>query len=148
MKVILQQDVKGQGKKGDLINASDGYARNFLLPKGLAIEANESNMNLLNQKKQADKNRKDREIASAKELVQNLSKLTVVLKVKSGESGKLFGSITSKDVAEGLKKQHNIDLDKRKIVMDEAIKSIGVIEFDVKVYDGISGKLKVRVEGE
>jgi large subunit ribosomal protein L9 len=148
MKVILMQDVKGQGKKGELINASDGYATNFLLPRKLAVEANESNMNLFNQKKQAAVNKKNKEISTAKELAQKLSQTTVVLKAKAGENGKLFGSITSKDIAEGLKKQQGIELDKRKIILDDTLKTLGSTEFEVKVYEGISAKLKVKVESE
>ena len=148
MKVILLQDVKGQGKKGDLINASDGYAINYLLPRKLATEANEANINILNQKKQAAVNKKDKEITTAKELAQKLSQTTIVLKAKAGENGKLFGSITSKDIAEALKKQHGIDLDKRKIILNDTLKNLGSSEFEVKVYEGISAKLKVKVESE
>ena len=148
MKVILLQDVKSQGKKGDLINASDGYAINYLLPKKLAIEANGSNMNLFNQKKQAAVNKKDKEVLNAKELAQKLSQTIVILKAKAGENGKLFGSITSKDIAEGLKKQHGVDLDKRKIILNDTLKNIGSSEFEVKVYEGITAKLKVKVESE
>ena len=148
MKVILQQDVKGQGKKGDLINISDGYARNFLLPRKMAVEANESNLNTRNQKNEAEKSKKDREIAAAKELALKIGQATVVLKAKAGENGKLFGSITSKDVAEGLKKQFKLDLDKRKLLMNDAVKNLGISEIEVKVYEGIASKLKVKVEQE
>lgn len=148
MKVILTQDVKGQGKKGDLINVSDGYARNFLFPKNLAIEANQPNLNVLNQKKQAEKNKKEKEVSEAKELAQKIGQLTVSLKAKAGENGKLFGSITSKDISEQLKKQHKIDLDKRKIALDEAIKTLGTVEVDVRLHEGIVAKLKVKIAGE
>ncbi len=146
MKVILQQDVKGQGKKGDLIDVSDGYARNFLLPKKLAVAANEANLNIMNQKKQAEKNKKDKEITSAKELAFKISQVTVSIKAKAGENGKLFGSITSKDIADGLKKQHNIDLDKRKLLLEDSIKSLGALDVEVRLYEGIMSKLKVKVE--
>lgn len=148
MKVILQQDVKGQGKKGDLIDVSDGYARNFLLPKKLAVPANEANLNIMNQKKQAEKNKKDKEISSAKELALKISQATVCIKAKAGENGKLFGSITSKDIADGLKKQHNIDLDKRKLLLEDSIKSLGALDVEVRLYEGITSKLKVKVEQE
>lgn len=148
MKVILQQDVKGQGKKGDVLNVNDGYGRNFLLPRKLAVEANESNMNVLKQKNDAEKARKDKELAAAKELAAKLGQTTVVLKTKAGENGKLFGSITSKDIAEELKKQHKLDLDKRKIVLDDALKSLGMVEVEVKICEGVSSKLKVSIEQE
>ena len=148
MKLILQQDVKGQGKKGDIINASDGYARNFLLPRNLAVEANEANLNILNQKKQSEKSKKEKEVLAAKELAHKISEATVILKSKAGENGRLFGSITSKDIAEGLKSQYNISLDKRKIMLEDAIKSLGLLEVEVKLYEGIGSKLKVKVVAE
>ncbi|MGE5472958.1 MAG: 50S ribosomal protein L9 [Ignavibacteriales bacterium] len=148
MKVILQQDVKGQGKKGQMVEVSDGYARNFLLPKKLAIEANSSNVNLLNQKKQAEAGKKSKELAQAKMLAEQIDNATVVIKAKSGENGKLFGSITAKDITDHLKNQVGIDLDKRKISLDDSIKSLGVIEVDVRIYEGVHSKLKVKVEQE
>jgi large subunit ribosomal protein L9 len=148
MKVILQQDVKELGKKGALVEVSDGYARNFLLPRKLAVEANQTNMNILNQKKASDANKKQKELENAKQLAVNLEKVTVLLKAKAGENGKLFGSITSKDIAEELKKQHKIDIDKRKIVLEDSLKSLGTVQLEVKVYEGVVGKLKVKVEQE
>ncbi len=148
MKVILKQDVKGLGKKEDLVNVSDGYARNFLFPKGLAAEANASNINIMNTKKEAEKTKKDRELAHARELVQKLKDIEVVIKTKSGENGKLFGSITSKDISDKLKNNFKLDIDKKKIVLPDPIKSIGTVELDVKLYPEISGKLKVRIENE
>ncbi len=148
MKVILQEDVKGKGKKGDLINVSDGYARNFLLPRQLAVEASQSNVNTLNQRKAAEKSRRDKEITAAKELAEKISQITVTIKAKAGENGKLFGSITSKDIAETLKAKHKIDLDKRKILLDDSLKSLGVQEVEVKLYEGVSSKFKVKVEQE
>lgn len=146
MKVILKQDVKGLGKKDQMVEASDGYARNFLFPKGLAVEASASNINVMKTKNEAEKQRKDREIAQAKALAEKIKKTTVTLKVKAGENGKLFGSITSKDVSEALKAQHKLDIDKKKIVMPEALKSIGTCEVEVKLYPEISSKLTVKVE--
>ncbi len=148
MKVILKQDVKGLGKKEDLVNVSDGYARNFLFPKGLAAEANAANINIMNTRKEAEKTRKDRELAQARELAQKLKDMEVVIKAKSGENGKLFGSITSKDISDALKKDFKLDIDKKKIVLPEPIKSTGTIELDVKLYPEVSGKLRVRIENE
>ncbi len=148
MKVILQEDVKGKGKKGDLINVSDGYARNFLLPRQLAVEASQSNVNTLNQRKAAEKARKDKEIASAKELAEKISRITVTIKAKAGDNGKLFGSITSKDIADNLKTKHGINLDKRKILLNDSLKSLGTEEVEVKLYEGVTSKFKVNVELE
>ncbi|MBC7765455.1 MAG: 50S ribosomal protein L9, partial [Hyphomonadaceae bacterium] len=125
MQVILSQDVKGQGKKGQLINVSDGYARNFLFPKGLAIEASKANINVMQGKKDAEVHRKDVEVAKAKALAQSLSDISVTITTKAGEGGRLFGSITGKDIAEALKAQHKIDLDKRKINMHDPLKHLG-----------------------
>ena len=148
MKVILKQDVKGLGKKEDLVNVSDGYARNFLFPKGLAAEANAANINIMNTKKEAEKTKKDRELAQARELVKKLKDIEVVIRTKSGENGKLFGSITSKDISDKLKNDFKLDIDKKKIVLPEPLKSTGTVELDVKLYPEGSGKLRVRIENE
>ncbi|HHV29551.1 50S ribosomal protein L9 [Acetivibrio mesophilus] len=148
MKVILKQDVKGLGKKESLVDVSDGYARNFLLPKGLAVEANATNMNIMQSKKEAEKNKKDRELAQAKELADKIKKIVVTLKAKAGENGKLFGSMTSKDVSDYLKKQHNLDIDKKKINLPDSMKALGTYEADVKLYPGVSAKLTVKIEHE
>lgn len=144
MKVILKQDVKSLGKKGDLVNASDGYARNFLFPKGLAIEANASAMNEFNNKESAKKFHKAEEIKAAQQVADKLSGKTFSLKAKAGANGKLFGSVTSKDVAAKIKADLNIDVDKRKIVMED-IKAFGTVEAEIKVYQGISAKVFVQV---
>ncbi len=146
MKVILKQDVKGLGKKEQMVEASDGYARNFLLPKGLAVEASASNVNIMKTKKEAEAHKKEREIAQAKELAKKIKEITVTLKVKAGENGKLFGSITSKDVAEALKSQYKLDIDKKKLVMPDALKSVGTCEVEVKLYPEISSKFTVKIE--
>jgi len=148
MKVILKQDVKGLGKSGEMHEVSDGYARNFLLPRGLAVEANATNINEMNVKKEAEKMRKDKELAKAKELAERLKDITVVIKAKAGENGKLFGSITSKEIADRLKGDFKIDIDKRKIHLPDALKSLGTTELDVKLYPEVSAKLKVRIEQE
>lgn len=148
MKVILKQEVKGLGKKESMVEVSDGYARNFLLPRNLAVEASATNMNVMKTKKEAEQTKKEREISQAKELAAKIKEITVVIKTKTGENGKLFGSITSKDVAEKLKSNFKIDIDKKKIVMPEALKSIGTTELEVKLYPEVSTKLKVRIEQE
>ena len=129
MKVILTQDVKSQGKKGDLINVSDGYARNFLLPKGLAIEANKQALNDLEGKREAAAFHRNVEEEKARNIAERMKEMTVNLSAKAGAGGKLFGSITSKDVAEALKKQYNIDIDKRKFELKVAPEPLLCQEF-------------------
>ena len=146
MKVILNQDVKGQGKKGDLINVSDGYARNFLLPKNLAKEATKENLNVMQGQKESQEYRKQKEQEEAQELQKKIAELTVNIKAKAGENGKLFGSVTSKEIAEELKMQHHIKLDKKKFVLPDGIKTLGVTQVDIKLHPGVVGKLKVMVE--
>ena len=144
MKVILQQDVKNLGKKGDLVIASDGYARNFLFPKGLAIEANSSAMNDFNNKEASKKFHKAEEIKAAKADADKLDGKTFKLKAKAGANGKLFGSVTSKDVSKQIKDELGIDIDKRKIVMPD-VKAFGTVQAEIKVYQGISAKIFVQV---
>lgn len=145
MKVILTQDVKAQGKKGDLINVSDGYARNFLFPKGLAKEASKQAMNELEGKRGAEAYRRNLEEEKARNIAERMKHITVTLKAKAGEGGRLFGSITSKDIAEALKAQFNIDIDKRKLEMKDGIKACGTFEVPVRLYAGIIGAFKVSV---
>lgn len=146
MKVILLKDIKGLGKAGDLVNAKTGYARNFLLPKGDAIEATPGNLERW-KKDQADLAKKEEtEHKEALELKKKLEDVSVVLEGKAGEGGRLFGSITSKDIADALKKQHKIVVDRRKIELKDNIKSLGVTEVDVRVYSEITAKLKVNVK--
>ena len=144
MKVVLKQDVKGLGKKGELVNASDGYARNFLFPKNLAVEANAQNMSELKNREQAEKYRIETETAAAKKNAENISGKTIRLTAKAGQNGKLFGSVTSKEIAEKLASEFGIKVDKRKVVVDD-IKQFGTYEFEVKLYQGISAKLFVMV---
>ncbi|MBR2472002.1 MAG: 50S ribosomal protein L9 [Clostridia bacterium] len=146
MKVILNQDVKGQGKKGDMINVSDGYARNFLLPKGLATEATKSAINEMKGKADAKAYREEKELEAAKELAAKIESVSVVIESKSGDNGKLFGSITSGDVADALKMQGHIVVDKKKIVLHDPIKSVGEYSLPVKVHAGVSATLKVTVK--
>lgn len=144
MKVILKQDVKGLGKKGELVNASDGYARNFLFPKGLAAEANAQAMSEFKNKQQAEKYRIETETAAAKAAAERISGKTVHITAKAGQNGKLFGSVTSKEIAERVKAEFGIETDKRKIIIDD-IKQFGTYEFEIKLYQGISAKLYVIV---
>lgn len=144
MKVILQQDVKSLGKKGDLVNTSDGYARNFLFPKGLAIEANTQAMNDFNNKEKAKKFHKAEEVKAANELKDRLDGKTFKLTAKAGANGKLFGSVTAKDVAAEIQKATGESIDKRKIAMQD-IKAFGTVQAEIKVYQGITAKVFVQV---
>lgn len=144
MKVILLKDVKKVGKKGEVVNASDGYARNFLFPRNLAEEANDNNMHVLNIKKENERKKKLLDIQKAQETADTVKGKMVKLSAKCGDNGKLFGAITVKDVAEELKKQLNIDIDKKKIEMD-TIKAMGRYEVELKLYPEVSAKIFVEV---
>ncbi len=144
MKVILTKDVKAQGKAGQIINVSDGYARNFLFPKGLAIEADAKAMNEIKNKEASEKHKIEVETNAAKATAEKLTSVQVKIKCQSGGDGRLYGSVTTKDIAEELKKQHGIEIDKRKIQMD-AIKAYGSYTADVKLYNGIVGKVSILV---
>jgi len=148
MQVILKEDLKGYGKKEDLINVSDGYARNFLLPRGIAVEASKNNMNIMKSRKEAERSRKGREQNSAETNAQKLENVNLIIKGKCGSndgSSRLFGSITSKDISDALKAQFHIEIDKKKIVLDEPIKTLGEKFVDVKLFQGIGAKIKVTV---
>lgn len=145
MKVILLKDVKGLGKSGELVNAKDGYARNFLLPKNIAIEATKENLAKWKQEQKELKKQEEAEKAEALSIKEKLEKTTVEFKSKAGENGKLFGSITSKDIAEKLKKEYKIEIDRRKIEMDDNIKELGTTNVIVRVYPEITASLKVKV---
>jgi large subunit ribosomal protein L9 len=145
MKVILLQDVKELGKKDTVANVSDGYARNFLFPRKLAVEASEGAMKTIADKRSSEINKKNQELKTAKELADKLNKIEVEIKAKCGENGKLFGSITNKDIAEIIKTKHKIELDKKKIVMNDAIKTVGTYEVEIKVYPEVSAKVKVTI---
>lgn len=148
MKVILLQDVKSLGKKGEIVNVSDGYARNFVLPKKLGVEANTSNMNDLKlQKANADKVAQE-QLEAARELAALLETKEVVLRMKSGEGGRAFGSVSSKEIAAAAKTQCGLELDKKKIQLPEAIKALGVYEVNVKLHTKVTGRLKVKVVEE
>lgn len=148
MKVILTQDIKSVGKKGQIIDASDGYARNFLLPKKMAVVADSTNLNELKTKQDANKYKRDMSKANAEELAQKMKDFELIFKIKAGENGKIFGSVTSKDIAEALNKKYFVEVDKKKICLDDAIKTLGVYTIDIKLFEGITGKLKVSVVQE
>ena len=143
MKVILLENIKGVGKKDEVINASDGYARNFLFPKKLAIEANKGNLGNLKAKKDSNEYKRNQEKEFAQKIAEQLKGLTVQIKVKAGENGKIFGGVTAKEISENLNKQYNIEVDKKKIVLKETIKVLGITNIDVKLFEGVVAKLKV-----
>lgn len=147
MKVILKKAIKGIGDAEQLVNVSDGYAKNFLIPKGLAVFADAKNINIMKTKKEAMEKKIEKEKQQAKELQSRLKDITVNIKAKSGGAGRLFGSITSKDIVEKLKEDFDIEIDKRKLNAD-AIKTLGSHIIDVKLYANISAKLKVQVTEE
>lgn len=145
MKVILLSDIKGVGKKDQVIEASDGYARNFLFPKKLAVEANSTNMNNLKAKQESNQYRKDVEKQEAQKIAEKLKGIMLKVRVKAGENGKIFGGVTSREISEGLKKDYNIVIDKKKIMLADTVKTLGTITVDIKLYEGVTGKLKVDI---
>ncbi len=144
MKVVLKQDVKGLGKKGELVSASDGYARNFLFPKNLAVEANAQNMTELKNREQAEKYKIETDTAAAKKAADEMNGKTIVITAKAGANGKLFGSVTAKEIAEKIEKEFGVKTDKRKISVED-IKQFGTFPFEIKLYQGVTAKLFVRV---
>ena len=145
MKVILLQDVKSQGKKDQIIEVSEGYARNFLFPKKLAIPADAKAVNDAKNRKDSEKYKIEQEKQAARELAKKIGESTVKITADAGEGGRFYGAVTSKDIAEALKSQFNLDIDKRKFDLDAPIKAFGTYKIDVKLYQGISGKLTVMV---
>ena len=145
MKVILLGDIKCVGKKDQVIEASDGYARNYLFPKKLALEANTENMSKLKARQDSNKFKKDTEKKQAEEIAQKLKGIMLRIKVKAGENGKIFGGVTSKEISDGLKRDYNIEIDKKKILLNETIKTVGTFTVDIKLYEGVTGKLKIDV---
>lgn len=148
MKVILLQDIKGLGKEGEIANVKDGYARNFLLPRKLVAEATEGNLRALAEQKVSQELKWQQEIDEAKDIATKLGESPIEITAKAGEGGKLFGSVTSKDLAEALEKQHKIKIDRRKIVLPEPIRELGIRDVEVKLHTGAVGKLKVNIKGE
>lgn len=146
MKIILTEDVKSLGKKGEIVEVNDGYARNFILPKKLGLEANGRNMNDLKlQKANADKLAKE-QLEAAQEFARVMETKEVIVTMKSGEGGRVFGSVSSKEIAQEAKKQCQMEIDKKKIQLPEPIKSFGVYEVSVKLHPKVTGKLKVKVQ--
>ncbi len=145
MKVILLDNIKGVGKKDEVINASDGYARNFLFPKKLAVEANSENMSKLKAKQDANQYKKSQEKEEAQKQAEKLKGILLKIAVKSGENGRIFGSITSKEIADSLKEQYKIEVDKKKIDLKEPIKTLGSFNVSIKLYEGVVGNLKIQL---
>ena len=148
VKVILKENIKGVGKKDEIINASDGYARNYLFPKKLAVEATKENLGKLESKNEANKFKKQNEKNDAIEVANKLKELVLTIKVKAGENGKIFGGVTSKEISENLKEQYKIEIDKKKIEVKETIKSIGRFTINIKLYEGVNAKLTVNIIAE
>ena len=147
MKVILLEDVRGSGKSGDVVNVSDGYARNMLIPRGLAVEATPQNVKQLEKKKEAIAKKFAEDKAAALEMKKKLEEITIEVKTKAGKNGKVFGSVTSADIAEALQAQ-GFDVDKKKIQLDSPIKATGTTDLNVKLFTEVSGKVKVNVVSE
>ena len=145
MKVILKADIKGVGKKDQVINASDGYARNFLFPKNLAVEASNENMSKLKAKQDSNSYKKSQEKEEAKKTAEKLSKILLKVPVKAGENGKIFGGVSAKEISELLKKNYKIEIDKKKIELKETIKTLGARTITIKLYEGVIGNLKIDV---
>ena len=145
MKVILLQDIKNVGKKDEIINANDGYARNFLFPKNMALEATKDNLLKLQAKKDSKAHKKNLEIEEFKKQAEIINKLTLEIKVKAGANGKIFGGVTPKEISEELNKQHKIQIDKKKIVLKETIKNVGRFTVDIKFGDGVNAKLTLNI---
>ena len=145
MKVILKADIKGVGKKDQVINASDGYARNFLFPKNLAVEANSENMSKLKAKQDSNNYKKEQEKEEAKRIAEKLSKILLKVQVKAGENGKIFGGVSAKEISELLKKNYQIEIDKKKIELKETIKTLGARTVTIKLFEGVIGTLKIDV---
>ena len=148
MKVILKENIKGVGKKDEVINASDGYARNFLFPKNLAVEANAENMSKLKAKQDSNAFKKSQEKEEAQKIADKLSKILLKIKVKAGSNGKIFGGVSSKEIAENLEKQYQIKVDKKKIELKDAIKTLGTFNVNIKLFEGVVGKVRIDVISE
>ena len=146
MKVILLDNIKGVGKKDQIINASDGYARNFLFPKKLAVEANNENLAKLKSQNESKAFKKETERNEASKIAEKINRITLKITVKAGENGKIFGGVTAKEIAESLKNEYKIEIDKKKIALPETIKNIGTYTVDIKLYEGIVAKLQLKIE--
>lgn len=148
MKLILLEDVKSVGKKGDIVNKNDGYALNYLIPKKLAVEATKANMNDLELKKKAEEKRKKEELEEAKKIAEQLNDKVIKVSVKAGENGKVFGSVTNKEIADALAKQTGMDIDKKKISFDAPIKMVGRRIVKIKLHPQVTVELAVEIAGE
>ena len=148
MIVILNRDIKGTGKAGDVVKVSDGYARNMLIPRGYAKEATEGNIKSLEKQKAIAAEKKAEEKAAAQALAEKIGELSVTIETKAGDGGRIFGSITSKDIADALKEQHEITVDKKKIQLDNPIKAVGELTVNIKLYTEVNAALKVIVTAE
>jgi large subunit ribosomal protein L9 len=146
VRVILKREVRGLGRPGEVKDVADGYAQNFLLPKGLAIEATAGEMKHLAQERQAEKVKKDRAHADAEELATRLGALTLVFRLKAGEQGKTFGSVTNKDIAEALKREHRIDVDRTKIDLAEPVKTLGAHTVEIRLLPDVRARMQLTVE--
>lgn len=146
MEIILLQDVKALGKKGEIVKVSDGYARNFILPKKLGLEATKQNLYDLNMQKAAEEKRHKEILEEARAFGKKLEELTIKISIKAGEGGKTFGSVSTKEIAEEAKKQYNIDIDKKKLVLADPIKNAGTYTVPVKLHPQVTAELKVKVE--
>lgn len=145
MIVILLKDIKGTGKAGDIVKVSDGYARNMLIPRGMAQEATQGNVRSLEKQKEIAAEKVEKERESARELAEKLKTVNVEIKTKGGEGGRLFGSVTTKDIADALKQQHKINIDKKKILLDNPIKTPGNFEVPAKLFTDVQGIIRVTV---
>ena len=145
MKVILTQDVKGVGKKDQILEVNDGYARNFLIPKKLGVQASTANLALLKSKQDSRDFKKQEEKKEAEKIKEKLEKIRLDIKVKSGENGRIFGGVTSKEISDVLKDKYSINIDKKKIELKETIKTVGITTVDIKLFEGVIGKVKVNV---
>ena len=148
MKVILQTDVKGMGKRGDIVNASDGHARNYLFPKKLAVPADKQNLNELSARKSSEAHKKELEKKEAIRIKEVIAKDVLTVKVKAGENGKTFGSITSKEISDSIEKEFGEKIDKKKIVIQNQIKALGSYTVELKLFEGVTAKLRVHVIAE
>ncbi len=146
MKVILKQDIKGVGKKDQVINAADGYARNYLFPKNLAVPADDGNMNNLKSKNESVAFRKGEDLKEAKEIAERMKSITVRISVKAGDNGRLFGAVTAKEIAEALKNDFGINVDKKKVLLSESIKVAGATKVDIKLNEGVMAQVTVMIE--
>ncbi len=148
MKVILLKDVKSQGKAGDIIDVSDGYARNFLFTKGLGVEANQKNLNEAKLKKANEEKRAAEELDKAEKTAEELKNVSVSVKMKAGADGKIFGSVSSKEIAEAVKEQAGMEIDKKKIVLKDPIKALGSYTIPIKLHPKVTGEFSLKVEEE